>query len=64
MVTTILICSILALLLAGIWVRILDDDTYSDEANFCRGCTCIWCDAVPRDDECEKWRDEHGNENT
>ena len=36
------------------WIKLLDD--VPREYEKCHGCTCIWCDAVPGDNECEEWR--------
>ena len=39
------------------WINMLDD--VPKEYEKCYGCTCIWCDAVPGDNECERWKEKH-----
>ena len=60
MIVAIIICLVPVFLITQAWVKILDDDDYSDNARFCWGCTCGWCNAIPNDDECKKWRAENG----
>ena len=42
-----------------LWVNILSDEKYRDDANYCYGCPCGWCDFLPGDEECKKWREEN-----
>lgn len=64
MIAVIVICLVPVMIIVQAWVKILDDESYCDDARFCDGCQCGWCMAVPDDEECKKWRDKHGNENT
>lgn len=35
--------------LSTLWAHILDDRRYWDDADFCYGCTNVWCDRVPEE---------------
>lgn len=56
MIAVIVICLVPVMIIVQAWVKILDDEDYSDNAKFCYGCQCGWCMAVPDDDECREWR--------
>ena len=45
-------------MVAHLWINILSDERYHDDANYCYGCPCGWCDCIPGDDECQKIRKE------
>lgn len=39
-----------------------DDEQAKADYYFCYNCRCGWCNAVPDDAECRKWRKEHKQE--
>lgn len=56
MIAVIVICLVPVMIIVQAWVKILDDESYGNDARFCDGCQCGWCMAVPDDEECKKWR--------
>lgn len=40
------------------WIDAMDE--IPPEYNQCHGCLSGWCDCVPGDEECQKWREENG----
>jgi hypothetical protein len=49
------ICVGIALILSQMWVNVLSDERYHDDARRCYGCQRGWCELTPDDPECERY---------
>lgn len=63
MILLVIYAAVIAVLINALvaeWIKLLDK--IPEEYEECIGCMCGWCEAEPGDQECRKWRREHGTD--